>query len=156
MKLGFLLLSLVLGTTHGFSTKIATKPAYTTIGYSNKVATSTIHHRSNPGDFAGRMGGRASSSFDVVSRLDATTTGTFPSALVHVCNFLKIDLDRMAKTGISFGISYSIISNINGSLSLSLAWYLASKKVNSKGRSNQIVTRMDLHVTHSSVFFVQF
>mmetsp|Transcript_61338 Transcript_61338/g.150135 ORF Transcript_61338/g.150135 Transcript_61338/m.150135 type:complete len:345 (+) Transcript_61338:300-1334(+) len=34
----------------------------------------------------------------------------------------------IAKLGIAFGLTYNIISNINGSISLSMAWYIASKK----------------------------
>eukprot|EP00539_Tryblionella_compressa_P019413 CAMPEP_0178871848 /NCGR_PEP_ID=MMETSP0747-20121128/7818_1 /TAXON_ID=913974 /ORGANISM="Nitzschia punctata, Strain CCMP561" /LENGTH=265 /DNA_ID=CAMNT_0020539041 /DNA_START=113 /DNA_END=907 /DNA_ORIENTATION=- len=40
----------------------------------------------------------------------------------------QVDKQAIAKLGISFGLTYSIISNINGSVSLSLAWYIASKK----------------------------
>jgi hypothetical protein len=41
----------------------------------------------------------------------------------------KVDKQAVAKLGIAFGLTYNIISNINGSISLSLAWYIASKKV---------------------------
>ena len=41
----------------------------------------------------------------------------------------KVDKQAIAKLGIAFGLTYNIISNINGSISLSLAWYIASTKV---------------------------
>ena len=41
----------------------------------------------------------------------------------------KVDKATIAKLGIAFGLTYNIISNINGSISLSMAWYIASKKV---------------------------
>jgi hypothetical protein len=40
-----------------------------------------------------------------------------------------VDKEAIAKLGIAFGLTYNLISNINGSASLSLAWYIASKKV---------------------------
>jgi ribosome-associated toxin RatA of RatAB toxin-antitoxin module len=44
-------------------------------------------------------------------------------------NVISFDKKRFAKTGVAFALTYSIISNINGSISLSLAWYMASKQV---------------------------
>jgi hypothetical protein len=43
-----------------------------------------------------------------------------------------VDKEAIAKLGISFGLTYNLISNINGSISLSLAWYIASVKVRAK------------------------
>jgi hypothetical protein len=40
-----------------------------------------------------------------------------------------VDKEAIAKLGVSFGLTYNLISNINGSISLSLAWYIASVKV---------------------------
>jgi hypothetical protein len=42
-----------------------------------------------------------------------------------------VDKQTIAKLGIAFGLTYNIISNINGSISLSVAWYMASRKVRS-------------------------
>jgi len=41
---------------------------------------------------------------------------------------LGIDSAKISSLGIGFALSYAIISVINGSLSLSMAWYLASKR----------------------------
>jgi len=41
---------------------------------------------------------------------------------------VKFDKDKMAKMGIDFGLTYNMISNINGSVTLSTAWYIASMK----------------------------
>jgi hypothetical protein len=41
----------------------------------------------------------------------------------------RIDKEAIAKLGIAFGLTYNLVSNINGSVTLSLAWYMASKKV---------------------------
>ena len=46
----------------------------------------------------------------------------------------KVDKATIAKLGIAFGLTYNIISNINGSISLSMAWYIASKKVSASSR----------------------
>lgn len=35
------------------------------------------------------------------------------------------------KHGVSFALAYSIISNLNGALSLSVAWYMTVKRVSS-------------------------
>jgi hypothetical protein len=40
-----------------------------------------------------------------------------------------VDKEAIAKLGVAFGLTYNLISNINGSISLSLAWYIASVKV---------------------------
>mmetsp|Transcript_19602 Transcript_19602/g.21910 ORF Transcript_19602/g.21910 Transcript_19602/m.21910 type:complete len:270 (-) Transcript_19602:77-886(-) len=41
---------------------------------------------------------------------------------------MKFDKQAFAKLGIGFGLTYSFISNINGSITLSVAWYIASIK----------------------------
>lgn len=41
----------------------------------------------------------------------------------------KIDKQAVAKLGITFGLTYNVISNINDSVSMTLAWYMTSKKV---------------------------
>lgn len=42
---------------------------------------------------------------------------------------VKVDKEKIAKMGIDFGLTYNMISNINGSITLSTAWYIASMKV---------------------------
>lgn len=41
---------------------------------------------------------------------------------------IKFDKQAIAKMGIDFGLTYNMISNINGSVTLSIAWYIASMK----------------------------
>lgn len=41
---------------------------------------------------------------------------------------MKFDRQAIAKMGIDFGLTYNMISNINGSITLSTAWYIASMK----------------------------
>lgn len=41
---------------------------------------------------------------------------------------MKFDREKVAKMGIDFGLTYNMISNINGSVTLSTAWYIASMK----------------------------
>jgi len=43
-------------------------------------------------------------------------------------NAVKIDRQAIAKMGVDFGLTYNMISNINGSITLSTAWYIASMK----------------------------
>ena len=38
---------------------------------------------------------------------------------------MKFDRQNIAKMGIDFGLTYNMISNINGSVTLSTAWYIA-------------------------------
>jgi hypothetical protein len=46
-----------------------------------------------------------------------------------VSNLFKIDKSKVAKLGVNFVLSYSVISTINGAISLSVAWYIASIRV---------------------------
>lgn len=41
----------------------------------------------------------------------------------------QLDRKQMAELGISFMLSYNLISNINGSMFLSLSWYISSVRV---------------------------
>ena len=42
---------------------------------------------------------------------------------------MRTDRKHMAELGISFMLSYNLISNINGSMFLSLSWYISSVRV---------------------------
>ena len=42
---------------------------------------------------------------------------------------VRTDRKQMAELGISFMLSYNLISNINGSMFLSLSWYISSVRV---------------------------
>jgi hypothetical protein len=46
-----------------------------------------------------------------------------------ISSLFGIDPHRISKLGVAFALSYSVISNINGSLSLSVAWYLSCTRV---------------------------
>ena len=62
--------------------------------------------------------------------IDTHTKGlVLPKFVGNVCSILRIDVDKIANVGVSFALTYSIISNINGSISLSLAWYISSNQV---------------------------
>lgn len=41
---------------------------------------------------------------------------------------MKIDKENIAKMGVDFMLTYNMVSNINGSITLSSAWYIASMK----------------------------
>jgi len=60
----------------------------------------------------------------------ATTTRSF--FLSYTCRKIKgatkFDRQTIAKMGIDFGLTYNMISNVNGSFTLSAAWYIASMK----------------------------
>jgi hypothetical protein len=47
----------------------------------------------------------------------------------RLSNLVSFDKKRVAKLGVSFMITYNLISNINGSIFLSLAWYITSLRV---------------------------
>lgn len=57
----------------------------------------------------------------------ATTTTTSNSRLLD--NIFKFDKQRFTKLGVAFAVTYNIISNLNGAITLSVAWYVASKRV---------------------------
>ena len=76
-------------------------------------------------EFVGRL---SSTAQRIIPSID-TTKGPAAKFIGNVCNVLNIDVDKVANLGVSFALSYSVISNINGSISLSLAWYLSSKQV---------------------------
>ena len=67
------------------------------------------------------------------SSVTATTTTTRNNILSKTWRKLKdatkFDRKAIAKMGMDFGLTYNMISNINGSFTLSAAWYIASMKV---------------------------
>mmetsp|Transcript_63020 Transcript_63020/g.186156 ORF Transcript_63020/g.186156 Transcript_63020/m.186156 type:complete len:242 (-) Transcript_63020:632-1357(-) len=52
----------------------------------------------------------------------------FQYASRAISNLFGVDTDRISRLGVAFALSYSIISNINGSITLSIAWFMSSKK----------------------------
>ena len=44
-------------------------------------------------------------------------------------NSMKVDKENIAKMGVDFFLTYNMVSNVNGSITLSSAWYIASMKV---------------------------
>lgn len=66
------------------------------------------------------------------SSVTATTTTTRNDILSNTWRKLKdatkFDRKAIAKMGIDFGLTYNMISNINGSFTLSAAWYISSMK----------------------------
>lgn len=57
-----------------------------------------------------------------------TRNNIFKRAWRKVRGAMKLDRQAIAKMGIDFGLTYNMISNINGSVTLSTAWYIASMK----------------------------
>lgn len=62
----------------------------------------------------------------------ATATATSSNVLSKfwrkIKEAMKFDKQAIAKLGIDFGLTYNMISNVNGSITLSTAWYIASMK----------------------------
>eukprot|EP00526_Cylindrotheca_closterium_P019101 CAMPEP_0113634214 /NCGR_PEP_ID=MMETSP0017_2-20120614/17813_1 /TAXON_ID=2856 /ORGANISM="Cylindrotheca closterium" /LENGTH=224 /DNA_ID=CAMNT_0000544899 /DNA_START=1 /DNA_END=672 /DNA_ORIENTATION=+ /assembly_acc=CAM_ASM_000147 len=56
------------------------------------------------------------------------TFGPFKKAYAAISNLFGIDTKRISNLGVAFALSYSLISQINGSITLSVAWYLSSKR----------------------------
>jgi len=56
------------------------------------------------------------------------TFGPFKQAYLAISNVFGVDTKKISSLGISFFLSYSIISNINTSISLSVAWYISCKR----------------------------
>lgn len=56
------------------------------------------------------------------------TFGPFRKAYMGISNLFGIDPSKISSLGVTFALSYSLISQINGSITLSVAWYLAAKR----------------------------
>jgi len=56
------------------------------------------------------------------------TLGPFKRVYLAISNLFGVDTKKISKLGISFFLSYSIISNINTSISFSVAWYISCKR----------------------------
>lgn len=52
----------------------------------------------------------------------------FRSASRAISNLFGVDSKKLSRLGVAFALSYSIISNINGSITLSIAWYMSSRR----------------------------
>jgi hypothetical protein len=53
-------------------------------------------------------------------------SGTLSKITSRLSNLVRFDKKRVAKLGVSFMMTYNLISNVNGSIFLSLAWYITS------------------------------
>mmetsp|Transcript_17548 Transcript_17548/g.26586 ORF Transcript_17548/g.26586 Transcript_17548/m.26586 type:complete len:326 (+) Transcript_17548:229-1206(+) len=53
------------------------------------------------------------------------TSRPFKKVYENIGNLFGIDRKRISKLGVSFALSYSIMSNLNSAVSLSVAWYMA-------------------------------
>ncbi|CAJ1953498.1 unnamed protein product [Cylindrotheca closterium] len=56
------------------------------------------------------------------------TFGPFKKAYTAISDLFGIDAKRISNLGVSFALSYSMISQINASITFSVAWYLSSKR----------------------------
>jgi hypothetical protein len=56
------------------------------------------------------------------------TFGPFKKAYKSISNLFGIDAKRISNLGVTFVLSYSFISQINASITVSVAWYLSSKR----------------------------
>lgn len=54
--------------------------------------------------------------------------GPFKRVYKKITNLFGVDKQAIRKKGISFFLAYSIISNLNGALSLTVAWYMTVKR----------------------------
>ena len=57
------------------------------------------------------------------------TSLPFKDVYKRITNLFGVNKLAMRKHGVSFALAYSIISNLNGALSLSVAWYMTVKRV---------------------------
>jgi len=56
------------------------------------------------------------------------TLGPFKRTYRRISNLFGVDTKNISKLGVSFVLSYSIISNLNGAISFSVAWYISCKR----------------------------
>lgn len=59
------------------------------------------------------------------------TVGPLKRVSKAISDLFGIDHKKISSLGVTFALSYSIISNINGSVSLSVAWYMSCQRVSS-------------------------
>jgi hypothetical protein len=67
----------------------------------------------------------------LVSQVVETSWGPLRKASKGISNLFGIDTTKISALGVGFALSYSILSTINGAVSLSFAWYLSCKRVRS-------------------------
>lgn len=65
--------------------------------------------------------GRISQKVEMMAPFQQTYKG--------ISNLFGVDRKQISKLGVSFALSYSIISNLNGAISFSIAWYMSCKRV---------------------------
>lgn len=72
---------------------------------------------------------------------DTATTrkGILANTWQKIKGAMKFDRQAIAKMGIDFGLTYNMVSNINGSVTLSAAWYIACMKVRNIGSTTKIL-----------------
>ena len=59
------------------------------------------------------------------------TMGPFKHVYDKITNLFGVDTKQISKLGVPFMLSYSILSSINGAISLTMAWYISCKQVSS-------------------------
>lgn len=66
-----------------------------------------------------------------IGRISQTveTLAPFRRTYRRISNLFGVDTKNISKLGVSFVLSYSVISNLNGAASFSLAWYISCKQV---------------------------
>ena len=57
------------------------------------------------------------------------TLGPLKGIYEKITNLFGVDRLSLRKRGVPFLLAYSVISNLNGAVSLSVAWYLTVKRV---------------------------
>jgi hypothetical protein len=90
------------------------------------------HEECPPGYFLDTLHARCSKLGPLgrASQVIETSFGPFKKASTAISNLFGIDKERIASHGVAFALSYSIISNINGAISLSVAWYMTCARTN--------------------------
>lgn len=56
------------------------------------------------------------------------TAGPLKKAYNSIANLFGVDTAKISKLGVPFALSYSIMSQINGALTLSVAWYMTCQR----------------------------
>lgn len=56
------------------------------------------------------------------------TLGPFKKTYNKISNLFGVDTKNISKLGVSFALAYSIISNLNGAITFSVAWYISCRR----------------------------
>ena len=87
-----------------------------------------------------------------ISQLVETSSAPLRKASTAISTLFGIDASKISGLGVGFALSYSILSTLNGAVSLSFAWYLSCRRVSFCSAFTFSCTSMSVFLTVTSCF----